>query len=80
MEENDAKSKSNEFKEKLKSIQFGIVKGGYRHSNSPSYVDNESLSLFPSKEEVMDYRSDYRRAPEKEIKLENQPVYEHKGR
>ena len=79
MDDADDRSKKAQFKEKLKSIQFGMVKGAYRHSNSRTYVDKESLSLFPSKEEVMDYRSDYKNAPEKEIKLEGQPTYKHAG-
>jgi hypothetical protein len=66
----------NEFKEKLKTISFGTVPGAYKDSNR---YDEDSLKSmdWPSKEEVMDHRSDYKNAPEKEVKLEGQPEYKH---
>lgn len=65
----DEEQRKKEFKEKLKTLNFGTVPGGYRASNSRSYYDKDSLPDFPSKEEVMDARSDYRRAPEREMRL-----------
>jgi hypothetical protein len=76
MEDADAKS-TNEFKEKLKSIQFGMVKGAYRSTASKTYFDKEALPDWPSKEEIQDYRSEFKNAPEKEITLEGQPEYKH---
>lgn len=68
-----------EFQKKLKSINFGTVPGAYRDSNR---YDEDALKQmnWPSKEEVLDNRSDVRSAPEKEIKLENQPIYKNPGR
>ena len=37
--------------------------------NSYSYYDKDSLPDLPSKQEVMDARSDYRNAPTKEMKV-----------
>ena len=54
---------------KVSSISFGIVPGGYRSMNSYSYYDKDSLPDLPSKQEVMDARSDYRNAPTKEMKV-----------
>lgn len=64
---------------KLQSINWGIVPGGYKDSNSYDKDALKEMNL-PSKQEIMDYRSDYKNAPEKEIKIENQPVYSWKGR
>jgi hypothetical protein len=46
------------FKEKLKSLNWGIVPGGYRDRASTSMYDaqDETLSLFPGREEVEDTR------------------------
>jgi hypothetical protein len=59
-----------EFKEKLKSIHFGIVPGGYRDTNSPTAYDHELVEqqltdadgepIF-SKQRVEDKRSDFRK-------------------
>lgn len=54
---------------KLKTLQFGVVPGAYRATNSTSYYDEEALPDFPTKEEVMDMRSDIKHAPEKEYLL-----------
>jgi hypothetical protein len=54
------------FKEKLKTIQFGVVPGGYRSSQSESYYDAQALPDLPSREEVEDMRSDFFRTPESE--------------
>jgi hypothetical protein len=59
------------FKDKLKSLNFGTVPGGYRDSNSTTMYDRDALmdqighpdgrgSTF-SKERVEDARSDVRR-------------------
>lgn len=56
---------------KIRSLQFGVVPGGYRASNSQSYYDKDSLPDFPEKEEVMDNRAAVRNAPVKEMKLED---------
>jgi hypothetical protein len=61
----------SDFKEKLKSLNFGTVPGGYRDSNSTSMYDKDALldqighpdgrgSTF-SKERVEDTRSTVRR-------------------
>jgi hypothetical protein len=61
----------SEFKEKLKSLNFGTVPGGYRDSNSPTMYDRDAMmeqlghpdgrgSAF-SKERVEDNRSTVRR-------------------
>ena len=49
---------------KLQSINWGIVPGAYRDSNSTSYVDHESLRHdgVPTLEEVNDQRTDLYRA------------------
>ena len=75
MEKDERKSQTN-FKEKLKTINFGTVPGAYKDSNR---YDEDSLKRmnWPSKEEVMDSRSDYANTPEKEIQLESQPEYKH---
>jgi len=64
------------FKEKLKTINFGTVPGAYKDSNR---YDEDGLKEmnWPSKEEVMDSRSDYANTPEKEITVEGQPEYKH---
>jgi len=50
------------FKAKLKSLHFGIVPGGYRDKNSPTMFDyDETLRAFPTKEEVLDNQSDFRK-------------------
>lgn len=54
---------------KLKTLQFGLVPGGFRAANSASYYDADSLPDLPSKEEVMDHRADFKRAPQKEYLL-----------
>lgn len=69
-----ASEPSNEFKEKLKTINFGTVPGGYKDSNRYDKGAVEELN-WPSKEEVEDNRADVRHAPEKEVILENQPEY-----
>lgn len=56
---------------KVKTIQFGIVPGGYRSTSSLSNYDPDTLPDFPNKEEVMDARHDYRNAPVKEVKVED---------
>ena len=61
---------------KLKTLSFGIVPGAYRSQASQTYYDADSLPNFPSKEEVMDARSDYRNAPEKEIRLAETRKYQ----
>jgi len=68
--------KEMSFKEKLKTINFGTVPGAYKDSNR---YDEDGLKEmnWPSKEEVMDHRSDYASAPEKEITVEGQPEYKH---
>jgi len=47
---------------KLRSINFGMVPGGYRDDTSTTMIDHESLkqSLIPTREEVEDVRSDLR--------------------
>ena len=65
---------------KIKSLQFGVVPGGYRAANSQSYYDSDSLPDFPSKEEVLDNRSDFRNAPVKEMKLEDLGINQASGR
>lgn len=61
----------SDFKEKLKSINFGTVPGAYRQAASTTYYDRDALldqighpdgrgSAF-SKERVEDARSDVRR-------------------
>jgi len=57
------------FKEKLKTLHFGIVPGAYRSRASKTYYDAESLPDFPSKEEVQDTRTDYRNTPTTEMRL-----------
>lgn len=57
------------FKEKLKTLNFGMVPGAYRSQTSRSYYDAESLPDFPSKEEVLDYQTDYRNTPTTEMRL-----------
>lgn len=49
------------FKEKLKSIHFGTVPGGYRDLNSPTMYDREALKDIPTKEETEDRASTARR-------------------
>jgi hypothetical protein len=58
------------FKDKLKTLHFGVVPGAYRQTSSRTYYDRDSLPNFPTKEEVMDHQSDYRSAPIKELKLD----------
>jgi len=58
------------FKEKLKTLHFGTVPGAYRQTASRTYYDEQALPDFPSKEEVMDNRSDIRNAPIREVKLD----------
>lgn len=59
------------FKDKLKSLNFGTVPGGYREANSPTMYDRDAMmeqlghpdgrgSIF-SKERVEDTRSTVRR-------------------
>lgn len=48
------------FKEKLKTINFGIVPGGFRDQNSTTMWDREALPDLPTKEEVQDRRSRFR--------------------
>lgn len=55
---------------KAKSLHFGVVPGGFRWSNSTSNYDSDALPDFPSKEEVLDHRVDFERAPVKEMKLD----------
>lgn len=74
MGEKSDKSQTLSFKEKLKTINFGTVPGGYRDSNRHDKSAIEELD-WPSKEEIMDYRSDYKDAPEGAISGENQPEY-----
>lgn len=50
---------------KLRTLHFGVV----MKESSTTYYDSESLPDFPSREEVMDARSDYRNAPEREMRL-----------
>lgn len=57
------------FKEKLKTIQFGIVPGAHRATSSTSYYDKQSLPNFPSREEVLDERASIKNTPIKEMKL-----------
>lgn len=49
---------------KVKSLQFGVVPGGYRDTNSTTYVDHESIQAqgIPTMEEVNDHRTDLYRA------------------
>lgn len=61
---------------KVQTLNFGTVPGGYRWMNSTSNYDPDLLPDFPSKEEVMQARSDVRNAPLKEMKLENGRVKE----
>ena len=52
------------FKHKLATLNFGVVPGAYRQTNSVSYYDKESLKdqgFNFSKEEVQDTRSDFYR-------------------
>jgi len=49
------------FKEKLKTLHFGVVPGAYRDTTSESMYDSETLPNFPGKEETLDQRSDLRR-------------------
>lgn len=56
---------------KVKTLQFGIVPGGYKDTNSKSYFDKDSLPDLPGREEVMDARTDYANAPVKEMKIED---------
>lgn len=73
MAENESKSQPLSFKEKLKTINFGTVPGGYRDLNRG--YDKEAVEQmdWPSKEEFEDYRSDYRNAPTKEVSVESLP-------
>lgn len=48
------------FKDKLKTLHFGVVPGGYRDTTSESMYDSETLPDFPGKEEALDTRSDLR--------------------
>ena len=52
---------------KLRTLQWGMVPGGYRASNSVTNYDEATLPDFPTKEEVMDTRSDFRRLPTREL-------------
>lgn len=61
---------------KIQSINWGIVPGGYKDSNMYNKDALDQMN-WPSKEEVMDYRSDYRNAPEGVISGEGQPEYKH---
>lgn len=61
---------------KLRTLHFGVVPGGYRATSSTTYYDSDSLPDFPSKEEVMDARSDYRNAPEREMRLAETGILE----
>jgi len=54
---------------KLKTLQWGIVPGGYRSQVSTSYYDEETLPDFPSKEETMDIRASIKNTPVKEMRL-----------
>lgn len=49
---------------KLGSLQFGIVPGAYRDTNSSSYIDHESLARdgVPTLEETNDRRTDLYRS------------------
>ncbi len=75
MDESESKSRI-EFKEKLKTINFGTVPGAYKDTNRYDQSAIEQLD-WPSKEEIEDNRADVRHAPEKEVKLEGQPEYKH---
>lgn len=48
------------FKAKLRSINWGVVPGGYRDTTSESMYDSETLPDFPGKEESLDIRSTLR--------------------
>jgi hypothetical protein len=55
---------------KVGTLQFGVVPGAYRDTNSTSYVDHESIvqSGVPTLEEVNDRRTDlYRSAGEQGV-------------
>jgi hypothetical protein len=54
---------------KIRTLNFAIVPGASRWNSSVTNYDADVLPDFPTKEEVMDARSDYRRVPEKEIRL-----------
>lgn len=71
-ERNKDTNETISFKEKLKTINFGTVPGGYKDSNR---YDNAALEQvdWPSKEEIMDNREDYKRAPVKEVPVANLP-------
>ena len=51
------------FKEKLKTLHFGIVPGGYRDINSTSMIDHESILAdgVPTREETEDRAATARR-------------------
>ena len=52
---------TDSFKDKLKTLHFGIVPGGYRDTTSGTMFDKESLTDIPTKEEVEDRASTARR-------------------
>jgi hypothetical protein len=67
---NDEERQRAEFKEKLRSLHFGIVPGGYRDSNSTSSFDHEAVEeqlmdsrgdMIFSEERVRDKQSDFRK-------------------
>ena len=51
------------FKEKLKTLHFGMVPGGYRDTSSTTMIDHESLLAdgIPTREETEDRASTARR-------------------
>jgi hypothetical protein len=57
-----SKEERQAFKEKLKSLHFGIVPGGARALSSKTMWDrDETIQAFPTREEVEDTRSDFRK-------------------
>lgn len=54
---------------KVSTLSFGMVPGGYRARTSQTYYDSDALPDWPTKEEVMDARSDFRNTPEREMKI-----------
>jgi len=50
------------FKEKLKTLNFGIVPGAYRDTNSTTMVDHDALpKSLPTREETEDRAATARR-------------------
>jgi hypothetical protein len=55
------KVEKDAFKEKLKSLHFGMIPGGYRSDTSSTYYDESALPPLPTKEEALDHASDMNR-------------------